>query len=157
MKVGIVSGGFDPIRIGHLENMQSAKCKVDFLVVAVNPDEDMIRKKKWCFMPQEEKMVLIEAYPFVDRVVAVIPDEGSQGKTLQWLRKEYVNDDLFFCKGGDRDCDANMPQNEVAICKQLGIEIIYGCGGKISSSSNLVIDVVVRIMRQVLFEIRNPT
>ncbi len=134
----MVSGAFDPIHRGHIEHIQKAKELGDWLIVSVNPDEDMFRKKGYCFMPLEERMVIVKEIKGVDEVVASIPDNGTQGKTLEWIRPD------IFAKGGDRVL-GTLPENEVKVCEELGIKIVYGIGEKLNSSQDLVRNAIRQI------------
>ena len=127
----MVSGGFDPLHIGHLRHMQLAKELGDWLIVSVNPDVDMTRKKGYCFMPLEQRAAIIEGLKCVDEVTVTIDRDGTQVETLRLVRPD------IFAKGGDRTPD-NMVQSEIEICDRLGIRIVYGVGEKLSSSSDLV-------------------
>lgn len=130
MKVA-VAGGFDCLHIGHLRHMKKAKALGNYLVVIVSTDADMVKKKGYCFMPLEERMELIENYPFVNEVVASIDKDGTVADTLRWLKPD------IFAKGGDRVPD-NIPQNEIDVCQEIGCKVVYGVGDKLQSSSDLV-------------------
>ena len=137
-----VSGGFDPLHIGHLRHMQMAKRLGDELIVMLNPDEHMVKKKGYCFMPYEQREAIISELRCVDEVVKVIDDDCTVAKTLEMVRPD------IFAKGGDRDSDANMPPNEVETCRKLGVKLEYGIGEKISSSSDLVRNLVEQLERK---------
>lgn len=127
-----VAGGFDPLHIGHLSHIMEAKKLGDWLIVIVNSDQDMIRKKGYCFMPQDERMEIIETLRYVDEVVPVIDRDGTVVETLAMLHPD------IFCKGGDRNPD-NMPESEVKMCQEIECRIVYNVGDeKIQSSSGLV-------------------
>src|SRR4051812_39625597 len=64
-----VSGGFDPLHIGHVRMFKSARALGDKLVVILNNDNWLRDKKGFAFMPEKEREEIIEAFPFVDRVV----------------------------------------------------------------------------------------
>jgi cytidyltransferase-like protein len=127
----MVSGGFDPIRRGHLQHFQLAKKLGDWLIVSVNPDEDMVRKKKYCFMPLEERQAIIRELRCVDEVITTIGKDGTQAETLRMVKPD------IFAKGGDRTPD-NMPQSEIDACREIGCKIVYGVGEKITSSQEAV-------------------
>jgi D-beta-D-heptose 7-phosphate kinase/D-beta-D-heptose 1-phosphate adenosyltransferase len=126
-----VSGGFDPLHLGHLRHMQLAKGLGDYLIVMVNPDRDMVRKKGYCFMPLEQRMEIVRGLRCVDEVVVIIDKDGTCAETLKMIHPE------IFAKGGDRTPD-NMPENEIKACQEIGCKIVYGIGLKIMSSQDLV-------------------
>jgi cytidyltransferase-like protein len=129
-KVIAVSGGFDPVHVGHLRMMQDAAQHGKLLVI-VNSDDWLLRKKGYVFMPWEERAELIGAYDFVDHVVMAKDDDRTVVASLDELRPD------IFANGGDRG-DINTP--EARFCRENGIEMMWGIGGgKIQSSSSMVI------------------
>jgi cytidyltransferase-like protein len=72
MKIAIVSGGFDPLHVGHVELMQKARCLADALIVIVNDDDFLTRKKGKPFMPFEERKKIVENIRYVDMAVKCI-------------------------------------------------------------------------------------
>jgi len=129
------SGGFDPVHIGHIRCIQesaSIATTGGILVVIVNGDGFLTRKKGKPFMPHEERMQIIDALRGVDYVTGW--DDGSQTVVgaLELLRPHV------FTKGGDRSLASNVP--EVGICEKIGCRIAYGIGGtdKVQSSSDLI-------------------
>lgn len=134
-----VSGGFDPLHIGHIRLFQEAKSLGDYLVVIVNNDNWLMKKKGYVFMPEEERKEIIEAIGCVDEVVLT---EHSPDTTDMSVCKalEKVKPDIF-ANGGDRQRN-NIP--EVATCKKIGCKIIFECGvgGKVQSSSWLTEKIV---------------
>ena len=143
MKTVAVSGGFDPIHIGHIEMIQEAKALGEHLVVIVNNDNWLMKKKGFVFMNQTERKAILEAVRFVDEVVITDhpenPEDMSVSATLEKIRPD------IFANGGDRNeknaADPNSSlYKDIKTCERLGIEIIYNVGksGKIQSSSDLV-------------------
>ena len=128
----VVSGGFDPLHVGHLRMMQEA-AQHGKLTVIINSDEWLLRKKKYVFMPWEERAELILAYDFVDNVVKAKDDDRTVVVTLEELRPD------IFANGGDRE-NTNTP--EARFCRENNIEMLWGVGGgKIQSSSTMVKEV----------------
>ena len=130
-----ISGGFDPVHIGHIELMQEAKSLGDRLVVIVNNDNWLKKKKGYAFMPERERKEVIEGLRAVDRVVLTKhkpndPDT-SVSKALRVVKPH------IFANGGDRKLD-NVP--EVAVCEKIGCVMVFniGKGGKVQSSSWLL-------------------
>jgi len=124
-----VSGGFDPIHVGHVRMIQGASLNGDVLVI-VNSDDWLMRKKGYVFMPFSEREEILLS---IKGVTTVVPVDDSDGTVCNALR-EHVPD--FFANGGDR-VQTNTP--EMSVCEELGIKMVWNVGGeKIQSSSDLV-------------------
>jgi len=147
----VASGGFDPLHVGHIEYLQQARALGDRLVVIVNSDEFLVTKKGYAFMPQKERLKIIEALKGVDFVVACMDKDHTVCETLKWLSgvKSSWKPDIF-AKGGDRTAD-NIPEKKV--CDELGIKIVDGLGKKIQSSSELVKKMPEEAQKEILKEI----
>ena len=128
-KVIAVSGGFDPIHVGHVRMILEAARHGDVVVIA-NSDEWLMRKKNYIFMPFEERREILMSIKGVTYVTKAEDDDNTVCESLRNILPD------MFANGGDRK-NENVP--EVALCKGLGIEMIWNCGGeKIQSSSELV-------------------
>jgi D-beta-D-heptose 7-phosphate kinase/D-beta-D-heptose 1-phosphate adenosyltransferase len=127
-----VSGGFDPIHIGHIRMFREAKKMGDKLVVILNNDNWLMKKKGFVFMPQLERKEILESIEGIDDVVLTNHAKNTRDKSvcneLQKIRPD------IFVNGGDRTRD-NIP--EVATCRKIGCSMVFniGKGGKIQSSS----------------------
>lgn len=131
----MVSGGFDPLHIGHIRYMQDAKKLGDHLVVVVNNDNWIRMKKGKEFMSHKERKEIIEAITFVDEVVVSSHKKNTKDPSVcNEIRK--IKPDIF-ANGGDRFAD-NIP--EFKLCNKLGIKMVFnvGRGGKMRSSTELV-------------------
>ncbi|MSR73609.1 MAG: hypothetical protein EXS60_00915 [Candidatus Pacebacteria bacterium] len=133
-KVVVVSGGFDPVHIGHVRMFQEARALGDWLVVVLNNDNWLIKKKGFVFMPEAERKEVIEAFRAVDEVVLTKHEAGITDMSICKTLEEIKPD--IFANGGDRKID-NIP--EVATCESIGCEMVFniGRGGKVQSSSEL--------------------
>jgi bifunctional ADP-heptose synthase (sugar kinase/adenylyltransferase) len=142
--VYMTSGGFDPMHVGHvrcIKGTYSLASNKDIhpwqmkglVVVVVNADSFLIRKKGYAFMPLKERMEIIDSIEGVDFVVPWETD-GDQTvcKAIEILKPDY------FTKGGDRFDARTIPEWD--ICEKINCKIITGVGpgGKIQSSSDLV-------------------
>ena len=126
-----VSGGFDPVHIGHLRMIQDAAQHGEVIVI-VNSDDWLMRKKGYIFMPFEERCEILRGFIGVKETVGVEDSDNSVCEALARVKPTY------FANGGDRKTN-NTP--EMKLCKELGIGLLWNVGGgKIQSSSTLVND-----------------
>ena len=131
MKLIVVSGGFDPIHSGHIAYFKSAKSHGDKLIVALNSDAWLEKKKSKFFMPFDERKAIVESIKFVDEVVSFKDDKkGSCINALEKIKKSYPNDDIYFANGGDRD-KKNIPEMSVS-----GISFLFSVGGNDKKNSS---------------------
>jgi D-beta-D-heptose 7-phosphate kinase/D-beta-D-heptose 1-phosphate adenosyltransferase len=142
-KIVAVSGGFDPIHIGHVRMFNEAKKLGDKLVVIINNDNWLMKKKGKIFMPQEERAEIIKSIKSVDDVLLTRHLPGTEDMSVSNALKELKPD--IFANGGDRDeKNAADPKSslyaDINTCKEIGCEMIFnvGQGGKVQSSSWLL-------------------
>ena len=130
-----VSGGFDPVHIGHVRMFNKARNLGDKLVVILNNDNWLRKKKGFVFMPQAERKEILEALTSVDRVVLTRhPKNPKDMSVCAELKKIKPH---IFANGGDKN-RGNVP--EVGVCKEINCRMAFnaGKGGKIQSSSWLL-------------------
>ena len=131
MKIVVVSGGFDPIHSGHISYFKSAKGLGEKLIVALNSDAWLIKKKEKFFMPFEERKIIIENLSMVDEVIDFDDDEfGSASQALIKIKGFYPKDEIIFCNGGDRTKD-NISEMQI---KDILFE--FGVGGEDKKNSS---------------------
>lgn len=131
----VVSGGFDPLHIGHLRMFKNAKTLGNHLTVILNSDRFLIEKKGFKFMPYSERKEMILGLECVDRVVKSIDKDHTVCRTIEYLSKK--NEINIFANGGDRKTKKQIP--EYKICSENNIRMVFDIGGeKIQSSSELV-------------------
>jgi len=134
-KIVAVSGGFDPVHIGHLRMFEEAKKLGNYLVVILNNDNWLKKKKGYTFMPEHERMEILSGFRSVDEVVlSSHPENPTDMSVCADLRAVRPH---VFANGGDRVL-TNIP--EVPVCEEIGAEMVFsiGQGGKVQSSSWLV-------------------
>ena len=141
-KIVAISGGFDPIHVGHVRLMQEAKKLGDKLIVILNNDHWFSIKGRELFMTGEERKEIIEALECVDEVI--LTNHKPSDKIYDRNTKEYsvckelekIKPDIF-ANGWDRFKE-DVP--EVETCNRLSIKMVFniGKGGKIRSSSDLL-------------------
>jgi len=131
MKIVVVSGGFDPIHSGHIEYLKSAKEFGDKLIVALNSDKWLEKKKGKFFMPFAERCSIISSIIYVDEAIDFDDDDiGSCINALEKIKKQYSYDEIYFANGGDRN-DKNIPEMSVE-----GINFLFSVGGDDKKNSS---------------------
>ncbi|MFA5126501.1 MAG: adenylyltransferase/cytidyltransferase family protein [Patescibacteria group bacterium] len=134
-KIVAVSGGFDPVHIGHVRLFTAAKKLADKLVVILNNDNWLKKKKGYVFMHEKERKEIIEAFTVVDKVVITKHPKNPKDMSVCTALRQVKPD--IFANGGDRKLN-NIP--EVATCRKINCKMVFnvGKGGKVQSSSWLV-------------------
>ena len=129
----LVTGGFDPLHSGHIAYFRAAKQLGDTLVVGVNSDAWLVRKKGRAFMPWLERMNIVKNIKDVDFVLEFNDDDGSAKSAIKLARQTWPDHKIVFANGGDRT-DANIPEMEF---EDSNLEFAFGVGGfdKANSSS----------------------
>ena len=125
----MVSGGFDPVHVGHIRMIREA-AKYGNVIVIANSDEWLYRKKGFNFMDFRARREILDAIKGVILVDSVNDSDGTVCEAIRRLKPTY------FANGGDRGKD-NTP--EVLLCKEMGVELLWGIGGKerVAASSEL--------------------
>ena len=130
MKIAVVSGGFDPIHSGHIDYLSEAKKNADYLIVALNSDHWLSKKKGKPFMEFSERKQILESIKYVDEVIDFDDTDGSCINALEKIKATYLDASIFFCNGGDRS-EENIPEKNVE-----GIKFIFGVGGTNKKNSS---------------------
>lgn len=132
MKIVLVTGGFDPIHSGHIAYFKSAKTLGDKLIVGVNSDAWLTRKKGRSFMPVNERVAIIENIGVVDGCILFNDDDGSAKEAIRNVRKLYPEATILFANGGDRNA-GNIPEMDSGVDN---IEFVFGVGGEDKKNSS---------------------
>ena len=146
MKIVVVTGGFDPLHSGHISYFESARFMGDRLIVGVNSDDWLTRKKGRYFMPQKERSTIVGALEVVDQVVPMTSDQDEDNsckKFLEDICENFEQHEIIFANGGDRTSD-NIPEMEV-MAPNLSFK--FGVGGEDKKNSS----------SWILKEWKNPT
>ena len=114
-KLVMVSGGFDPIHIGHVRMIRESADIGDVIVVA-NSDDWLLRKKGYVFMPWDERAEIINSIKGVVEVISVDDSDGSVCSAISLIKPD------IFANGGDRT-DKNTPEKD--LCERLKIKMIW--------------------------------
>lgn len=133
MKIVVVTGGFDPLHSGHIAYFESAKQLGDRLIVGLNSDDWLERKKGRAFMPFIERQAIIRGMTAVDSVIDFDDDDDTAKDAIEQVRLLYPGSEIVFANGGDRT-HINIPEMEVSDNR---VSFAFGVGGfnKQNSSS----------------------
>jgi cytidyltransferase-like protein len=131
-KVVLITGGFDPIHSGHISYIQEAKKLGDLLVIGVNSDEWLSRKKGKCFMPIMERANILRNIKGVDFVIDFNDLDNSATHAIWMVRQSYPQDKIIFANGGDRTA-SNIPEMNI---KDDNLEFVFGVGGADKKNSS---------------------
>ena len=127
----LVTGGFDPIHSGHISYMEGARALGDRLVVGINSDDWLERKKGRSFMPWRERAAIVESLGFVNGVIAFNDDDNTAMDAIRQMKERYPNDKIIFANGGDRNI-SNIPE----MLTYDDVEFQFGVGGNDKSNSS---------------------
>ena len=132
-KYSIVSGGFDPLHEGHIAMINASAQNSDGVVLLLNSDEWLCRKKGKNFMDFKTRKIICENLKNVIDVLAFDDADNSAGDGIRKARAKYPHDDLVFANGGDRTKE-NIPEEPV--CKECGVSLEFGVGGENKANSS---------------------
>lgn len=132
MRVVIATGGFDPLHSGHINYLQSAKKLGDYLIVGLNSDEWLTRKKGCPFMSFDERKSVLDALECVDEVCSFDDSDDTAIALIERILEEKPEAKVFFANGGDRK-EGQIPESKVANSR---LYFYYGVGGNNKKNSS---------------------
>jgi cytidyltransferase-like protein len=149
--IAVVSGGFDPVHEGHISLIDEASrltnSQFDSVIVGLNSDEWLINKKGYFFMSYSEREAVMKSIKNVTEVVSFDDSDGTAVDLLEKIKKQYINHNIIFMNGGDRN-KKNSPERNVS-----GIDHRFGIGGshKANSSSDILSRFIDNIKNDVVY------
>ena len=131
----LVTGGFDPIHSGHIAYFKDAKKLGNKLVVGVNSDNWLIKKKGSAFLPIQERIEIVSNLAVVDAAIEFEDDENqSASNAIQKVLEIYPDDEIIFANGGDRN-QANIPEMDKFVNNER-VSFEFGVGGDFKKNSS---------------------
>jgi cytidyltransferase-like protein len=131
-KVVLVTGGFDPIHSGHIEYFEAARKLGDILIVGLNSDEWLQRKKGKPFMHIYEREKIVSSLKVVDKVICYPDADDSSKNAITGVRAMYPDAIIIFANGGDRS-EYNIPEMDI---NDTNVEFVFGVGGDDKKNSS---------------------
>lgn len=135
MKLVLVTGGFDPLHSGHIEYFKAAKKLGDKLIVGVNSDAWLTRKKGRPFMPLNERLAIISEFKIVDIAVPFDERDDADGSAINFIKQtldNYPDHEVIFANGGDRT-PTNIPEMSISSDR---LSFVFGVGGENKQNSS---------------------
>mgnify|MGYP003323171900 FL=1 len=130
----IVTGGFDPLHSGHIAYFKEAKKLGTKLIVGLNSDEWLTRKKGRPFMPFQERLSIIKEMKIVDNVISFNDnDDSACGAIFYMLSTTGSQDEIIFANGGDRE-KTNIPEYKL-YKDHKNVSFVFGVGGENKANS----------------------
>ena len=133
MKIVLCTGGYDPLHSGHIAYFKAARALGNKLIVGLNSDEWLERKKGRAFMPWNERLAVVNNLAMVDETFTFLDDDNTAKNFIHQARAHYPDAHLIFANGGDRTAD-NIPEMDIV---DANLSFEFGVGGvdKKNSSS----------------------
>ena len=134
-QIVLVTGGFDPLHSGHIEYFKAAKKLGSKLIVGVNSDDWLTRKKGRPFMPFEERVAIIKELSVVDKVIGFDDSDDSACQAIfHTLSTHGTGTKLIFANGGDR---TNTTTPEYKVYGEMPyVDFAFGVGGENKKNSS---------------------
>lgn len=135
MKIVLATGGFDPLHSGHLKYLRAAKNLGDHLIVGVNSDAWLTRKKGRPFLPVWERVAVLNEIKTVNQVVFFDNEYDKDNSACEFIKdtlKLFKDDEIIFANGGDRT-SSNIPEMQISDPR---LSFVFGVGGEDKSNSS---------------------
>jgi cytidyltransferase-like protein len=131
-EIVLVTGGFDPIHSGHIDYFKSAKQISEYLIVGLNSDEWLMRKKGKYFMNFSERAAIVDSIRYVDAVINFDDSDGSAKNAILKVLELYPDSSIVFANGGDRN-SKNIPEMDISHPR---LSFVFGTGGDFKKNSS---------------------
>ena len=132
MTIVLVTGGFDPLHSGHIAYFEAAKKLGDQLVVGINSDAWLVRKKGRAFMPLKERIAIVKNLKNVDWVMDFNDEDDTANNAISKLiASTSIGSKIIFANGGDRTKE-NIPEMD----EWPNVDFVFGVGGEVKQNSS---------------------
>tara|TARA_B100002019_G_scaffold280559_1_gene283637 strand:+ start:1020 stop:1469 length:450 start_codon:yes stop_codon:yes gene_type:complete len=143
----LVTGGFDPIHSGHISYLKEASKLGSKLIVGLNSDEWLVRKKGNYFLPFKERATILKSIKYVNKVIS-FDDTDDTANKLIGLARTFGKGKVIFANGGDRERN-NVPEIDTWGSNPQ-VEFVFGVGGNKTNSSSDILNNYVQNINDML-------
>ena len=143
----LVTGGFDPIHSGHISYLKEASKLGSKLIVGLNSDEWLVRKKGNYFLPFKERATILKSIKYVNKVIS-FDDTDDTANKLIGLARTFGKGKVIFANGGDRERN-NVPEIDIWGSNPQ-VEFVFGVGGNKTNSSSDILNNYVQNINDML-------
>tara|TARA_B100001559_G_C16198569_1_gene483374 strand:+ start:202 stop:648 length:447 start_codon:yes stop_codon:yes gene_type:complete len=137
-KISLVTGGFDPLHSGHIDYFESAKNEGDLLLVGINSNQWLQRKKGRYFLDYKERVAVIKALYMVSDIIEFDDSDDTAIDAIKKTKELYPGGRVVFCNGGDRG-EINTPEYAIFI-NDNDVSFKFNVGGSKTNSSSKILD-----------------
>lgn len=134
MTIVVATGGFDPLHSGHIAYLNEAKQLGDILIVGLNSDDWLCRKKGKPFLPFNERRIILSNLAMVDNVIEFNDSDDSATHAIFQSKVLFPNNKIIFANGGDRTNNNTPEQDQYGTDPQ--ISFVFGVGGATKANSS---------------------
>ena len=113
-QVAMVDGAFDPLHRGHIEYFRAAAGQLDVPLLCNVASDRYVRTKHAPLLPEDDRAVIVDAIRFISYTHI---NQFDTETVLGELQPKY------YVKG--KDWDGRLPPEQVRICRDHGIEVVY--------------------------------
>ena len=129
-KIVLITGGFDPLHSGHLAYLKAARKLGDKLIVGLNSDDWLVRKKGKNFLPEKERYSIISSIRYVDGCILFNDTDDTATEAIKNVKMLYPYSQIIFANGGDRTKE-NIPEMIFD-----DVTFMFGVGGEDKKNSS---------------------
>jgi cytidyltransferase-like protein len=113
-RVAMVDGAFDPLHRGHIEYFRCASERLEVPLLCNVASDQYVRTKHPPLLPEDQRAAIVDAIRYISYTHV---NQFDTETILKQLRPRY------YVKG--KDWEGRLPPDQVRICAEYGVGIVY--------------------------------